>query len=144
MTHVFVVDDAADIRLLLRAVLARAGFFVTEAASGTEALAVLMDAQPDVVLLDVQMPEADGWAVLASLREQPVTASLPVVLCSVKAHPNDRARAWHLGCDGYLTKPFEIRDVVDTVRAVVGRSVEERAAVRRQELAAITYEGASS
>jgi len=144
MTHVFVVDDAADIRLLLRTVLTRAGCAVTEAASGAEALGVLTQSQPDVVLLDVQMPEADGWDVLASLRGRPATAALPVVLCSVKAHPDDRARAWQLGCDGYLTKPFEIRDVVETVRAVVGRSVEERAAVRRQELAAITYEGASS
>jgi CheY-like chemotaxis protein len=134
MVEVLVVDDAADIRLLLQAVLTRAGCQVREAASAAEAFAAVDDTQPDVVLLDVQMPDADGWSVLATIRSDPQTASLPVVLCSVKGHPNDRARGWRLGCDGYVTKPFTIPDLVDEVMAVAQRTGDERESVRQRAL----------
>lgn len=128
------VDDAADIRLLVQAVLTRAGCAVREAASATEAFAAIDDAQPDVVLLDVQMPDADGWSVLATIRSDPQTSSLPVVLCTVKGHPDDRARGWRLGCDGYLTKPFTIPALVDEVMAVAQRTDDERTTVRHRAL----------
>ena len=128
------VDDAADIRLLVQAVLTRAGCQVREAASAADAFAAIDDTPPDVVLLDVQMPDADGWSVLATIRSDPQTASLPVVLCTVKGHPDDRARGWRLGCDGYLTKPFTVPDLVDEVMAVVKRTDDERHADRQRAL----------
>lgn len=128
------VDDAADIRLLVQAVLTREGCQVRQAASAGEAFAVMDSAKPDVVLLDVQMPDADGWSVLATIRADPQTASLPVVLCTVKGHPADRARGWRLGCDGYLTKPFTIPGLVDEVMAVTQRTDAERGIVRQHAL----------
>lgn len=134
MTDVLVVDDAADIRLLVRAVLTPAGCRVSEAASAAEALAELDRSRPDIVLLDVQMPDADGWSVLEAIRSSERTASLPVMLCTVKGHPADLRRGWELGCDGYLNKPFAIRDLVDELMRVVQRTDDERAATRRQAL----------
>lgn len=134
MVRVLVVDDAADIRLLVRTVLSRAGCDVREAAGATEAFAAIDDALPDVVLLDVQMPDADGWSVLATIRSEPRAASLRVVICTVKGHPDDRTRGWRLGCDGYLTKPFAIPDLVDEVMAVARRADDERDTVRQRAL----------
>ena len=141
-----VVDDAADIRLLAELVLSMAGFTVTVASSGSEALrALIVDGDlPDVVLLDVQMPEVDGWETLSRLREHPRTADLPIVLCTVKGLPEDTLRGWSLGCDGYLGKPFDIGGLVEELEGVLARTYEERVAVRRgriAELAERTTEG---
>jgi CheY-like chemotaxis protein len=131
-----VVDDAQDIRLLADLVLSMAGFKVTAASSGREALAMLASGDlPDIVLLDVQMPEVDGWETLARLRADARTADLPVVLCTVKGLPEDTLRGWSLGCDGYLGKPFDIGGLVDELHGVLGRDRAEREALRRSRVA---------
>ena len=131
-----VVDDATDIRLLADLVLTMAGFTVTAAASGSEALRILGGGGelPDIVLLDVQMPEVDGWETLRRLREAPRTAHLPVVLCTVKGLPEDALRGWSLGCDGYLGKPFDIGGLVEELDAVLARDVRERECVRQARI----------
>jgi len=126
-----VVDDAPDIRLLAELVLSMAGFTVTTASSGKDALRQLAGDLPDIVVLDVQMPELDGWETLSHLRADPRTADLPVVLCTVKGLPGDTLKGWSLGCDGYLGKPFDIRLLVDEVQRVLGRDWVERETVRR-------------
>ncbi len=136
MPTVLVVDDAPDIRLLVREVLERSGFVVIEACSGPQALQSLAGPElPDVVVLDVQMPDMDGWEVLSAVRRQRVTADLRVVLCTVKAGPADTLRAWELGCDGYLTKPFSIVDLADEVTNVTTRSQQERHLIRNERRA---------
>lgn len=138
MARVLVVDDAADIRLLLRTVLERACFDVVEASSGTDALRALDGGLvPDVVVLDVQMPDMTGWDTLGAIRHQPGVADVAIIMCTVKAHNDDVRRAWELGCDGYVTKPFLIPAVVDEVTLVAARSRVERLAVRAAMLAAI-------
>jgi CheY-like chemotaxis protein len=138
MTRALVVDDAPDIRLLADLVLSMAGFTVTAASSGREALRLLADGDlPDIVLLDVQMPEVDGWETLSRVRADPRTADLPVVLCTVKGLPEDTLRGWSLGCDGYLGKPFDISGLVDELRRVLGRGSDEREALRRNRIAAL-------
>ena len=133
-----VVDDAADIRLLADLVLTMAGFYVSAAASGREALRFLAERDlPDIVLLDVQMPDVDGWETLSRLRADPRTADLPVVLCTVKGLPEDTLKGWSLGCDGYLGKPFDIGGLVDELHRVLRRPPEERQAVRRARIAAL-------
>lgn len=132
-----VVDDAPDLRVLLRHLLQRAGFDVIEAGSGPEALAQLtLGDVPDVAIIDVQMPDMDGWDTLARLRQDRLTAEMPVILCSVKSSPADMLRAWELGCDGYVEKPFDIDAVVAEVRDVLSRSAIERMAVRARGRAA--------
>jgi CheY-like chemotaxis protein len=115
-----VVDDNADVRLLLATVLGTRGFRVVEAADGGQALGLAEQADPpDVVVLDVQMPDFDGWETLAALRASPRFADVPVVLCTVKSSAADRLRAWKLGCDGYLVKPFDIHDLVRDVEGAI-------------------------
>jgi len=131
-----VVDDAPDIRLLADLVLTMAGFTVRAASSGSEALRMLArDDLPDIVLLDVQMPEVDGWETLTRLRQHPRTADLPVVLCTVKGLPEDTLKGWSLGCDGYLGKPFDIGALVEELEGVLRRDYVERQALRRAKVA---------
>ncbi len=134
-----VVDDAADIRLLADLVLSMAGFSVAAVASGREALRYVAEHDlPDIVLLDVQMPDVDGWETLSRLRADPRTRDLPIVLCTVKGLPEDTLKGWSLGCDGYLGKPFDIGGLVDELHGVLRRDHGERQAVRQariQELA---------
>jgi CheY-like chemotaxis protein len=134
-----VVDDAADIRLLTDLVLTMAGFTVKAAASGREALHMLAGADlPDIVLLDVQMPEVDGWETLSRVRADPRTADLPVVLCTVKGLPEDTLKGWSLGCDAYLGKPFDIGALVEELQTVLKRTIDQRLAVRRAKVAELT------
>src|SRR3712207_636279 len=131
-----VVDDAADIRLLADLVLSMAGFKVSGAASGREAFRVLAENElPDIVLLDVQMPDVDGWETLSRLRADPRTARLRIVLCTVKGLPEDTLKGWSLGCDGYLGKPFDIGGLVEELQGVLQRDEEERLALRRSRIA---------
>lgn len=131
-----VVDDAADIRLLADLVLQMAGVSVTTAASGREALAVLSGGElPDILLLDVQMPDVDGWETLSRVRSDPRTRQLPVVLCTVKGLPEDALKGWSLGCDGYLGKPFDIGGLVAELQVVLQRDDATRLALRQEKIA---------
>ena len=131
MPTALVIDDAPDIRFFVRHALQRAGYEVIEAGSGSEALQICRKGPvPQVAVLDVQMPEMDGWATLERLRAAPVSASVPVIMCTVKSSSADRARAWELGCDGFLTKPFSIGDLVAEVAAVTSRTDEQRRELR--------------
>jgi CheY-like chemotaxis protein len=136
MPRALVVDDIADIRLVMRLALEPYGFQVTEAASGYEALDAFGAGQelPDLVVLDVQMPDLDGWETLRAIRGNPITATLPVIMCTVKARPQDMAQGWELGCDGYVSKPFGPRELADEARSVLSRSEEERTEIQRAAL----------
>ena len=90
------------------------------------------------MLLDVQMPEIDGWETLSRIRADPRTAELPVVLCTVKGLPEDTLKGWSLGCDGYLGKPFDIADLVEELQGVLRRTPDERLAWRRARIAELT------
>lgn len=136
-----VVDDDADIRLLLERILTLHGFDVLSAATGPAAIEMLAGDLPDVVLLDIQMPDVDGWDTLRAIRENVPTADLPVVLCTVKASPSDMMRGWRLGCDGYVTKPFDPPALTAELTAVITRTASERTAVRTASLDAL--EGAA-
>ena len=139
MSTALVVDDAPDIRLLADLLLSMAGFTVTAAASGREALAALAAGElPDIVLLDVQMPDVDGWETLSRVRSDPRTSHLPVVLCTVKGLPEDALKGWTLGCDGYLGKPFDIGGLVNELQTVLDRDGAAREAVRREKVAQLT------
>jgi CheY-like chemotaxis protein len=134
-----VVDDAPDIRLLADLVLQMAGFSVTAAASGREALGILAGEElPDIILLDVQMPDVDGWETLSRVRSDPRTRHLPVVLCTVKGLPEDALKGWSLGCDGYLGKPFDIGGLVAELQAVLQRDDAARMALRQDKIAQLT------
>jgi two-component system KDP operon response regulator KdpE len=119
------------------------GYDAATAASGVEALERLRgDPLPELVLLDVQMPDLDGWDTLQAIRAQPRLASLPVILCTVKSGSADLAHGWALGCDGYVVKPFAIADLVSEVEAVLAVALEDRAARREAARRALAESGA--
>ncbi len=106
MRKILVVDDNPDSRYLLRAVLKRSCDEVLEAGQGQEALEVISRAEPDLVLLDIEMPVLDGYAVLSQLRQNPRFAALPVLAISANAMYRDREKALAAGFDAYITKPI--------------------------------------
>jgi DNA-binding response OmpR family regulator len=133
--RVLVVDDQPDIRELLDMVLQIKGYDVTTVGGGPEALGLLARGDirggPDLVLLDVQMPDMDGWDTLTEIRERFGEAGPRVVMCTVKGHPRDLIRGWTSGCDGYIWKPFDTALLVDEVSRVIARTAEERLRIRR-------------
>lgn len=128
--RVLIVDDNDDVRLLLWRSLALEGIDCREAACGMDALDALEKELPDLVLLDVQMPDLAGWDVLERIRAAPATRDLPVVMCTVKSSPENLVRAWSADCDGYVTKPFDLDLLVSTIKSVCTLDVHERLAAR--------------
>ena len=135
MIRALVVDDAADLRFLMREVLSRSGVSVEEAPSGGEALSRMGADPPDVVILDVQMPDMDGWETLTAMRRQQGDG-VGIILCTVRSHPSDAVRAYELGCDAFLAKPFDIRQLALAATSVGSLTSDERVAHRREALAA--------
>src|SRR3972149_3267678 len=111
---ILVVDDEPRMIHFIRLNLEHDGFDVVEASSGTQALAQLRDRLPDLVLLDVMMPDLDGFETLRLLRE---ISSVPVIMLTARGDEDDRVRGLELGADDYVTKPFSPRDLVRPVRA---------------------------
>ena len=139
MKTVLVVDDAEDVRHLLTTMLQADGYGVVPAEGGIAALDLLAgDVRVDLVLLDVQMPDLDGWSTLQQIRQHPSHANVPVVLCTVKQHSTDLARAWSLGADGYITKPFQIADLLAEISYVLNRTAEQRAVLLQHRRARVT------
>ncbi|MCU0484618.1 MAG: response regulator [Anaerolineales bacterium] len=118
--RILVVDDERAIRRFLRASLSVHGHDILEAASGAEALAVVAEQRPDVVFLDLGLPDADGIDVIRQLREW---SSVPVIILSVRDQEKDKIEALDAGADDYLTKPFGIGELMARVRGVVRRTV---------------------
>lgn len=116
-----IIDDERSIRRLLRLVLEPAGYRVLEAERGDLGLQEAAAGRPDVVLLDLGLPDADGLGVLARLREW---SRVPVVVLSVRADAAGKVRALDAGADDYLTKPFDAAELLARLRAVQRRSPE--------------------
>jgi len=112
---VLIADDDADILLLVKAVLERSGHEVVAASDGAEALASVRARKPDLVVLDIAMPEVDGLEVLRRLRADPTTSELPVVLLSARAQEADVERGFAIGASAYLKKPFSPRELSEHV-----------------------------
>jgi two-component system OmpR family response regulator len=118
---VLVVDDEPEIGRILATILHAAGFDAAAANGGRAALARLAEAPADLVILDVVMPEPDGFETLRRLREAPATARLPVIMLTANTDDADRARASELGADDFIAKPFEPADTVARIRALLTR-----------------------
>ena len=111
------VDDDPVIVRLLEVNFRLEGFEVDAAGSGIEAVEKARADRPDLVLLDVMMPGLDGWETCRRLRETPGLADVPVVFLSARAQEDDVARGYALGVVGYVTKPFDPQELIETVRA---------------------------
>lgn len=118
-SKVLIVDDEPDLRLLARLFLEREGFEVSEVTSGAEALALLATETPDVVLLDIRMPDMDGWRVLEELNGAGRLDALNVVMVSASSTDATVRAASEHGCKGFISKPFKPADLLKVVRSAV-------------------------
>jgi len=116
---ILVVDDEERMVRFIRLNLEQDGFQVVEANRGVEAIHKLRDSMPDVVILDIMMPDLDGFEVLKLIRE---ISQVPVIMLTAKGEEDDRVRGLELGADDYVTKPFSPRELVSRVRAVLRRT----------------------
>jgi DNA-binding response OmpR family regulator len=121
-----VVDDDLELRRLIAFALRESGYLIVEAGDGEAALRLHQEEQPDLVILDVNMPKADGFEVLRRLRQG--GSSTPVMMLTVRAAEEDQVRGLDLGADDYLPKPFSPRTLLARVRALMRRSGEPREA----------------
>ena len=116
---VLIVDDESMTRDLLRLMLERAGFDILEAEDGLKALLMVAEKAPDVLLLDVMMPNMDGLTVCEKLRAQAETAVLPIILLSARANPESIQEGMKAGATRYLGKPVSREELVNTIREVL-------------------------
>ncbi|MDQ0060821.1 response regulator transcription factor [Paenibacillus harenae] len=121
--HIVVVDDDDKIISLLRRSLAFEGYEVTTASNGAEGLKTLLTADPDLLILDVMMPQIDGWEVCRRVREG--GSAVPILMLTAKDDINDRVRGLDLGADDYLVKPFALEELLARVRALLRRKSDK-------------------
>ena len=128
-----VADDGPPIRLLCQVNLAVAGMDVLQAADGAEALALARSEKPDLILLDLMMPNVDGWTVAEELAADEGTRDIAIVFLTARATTNDRRRAEELGVLGYVLKPFDPLRLAPLVADVVARCARGEADDLRRE-----------
>jgi two-component system, OmpR family, alkaline phosphatase synthesis response regulator PhoP len=119
---ILVVDDEPAIVQIARDYLDRAGFRVITAADGTMAVRLARSERPNLLVLDLMLPEMDGLDVTRALRQDPITRTLPIIMLTARVEEADRLIGLELGADDYMTKPFSPRELVARVRAVLRRS----------------------
>ncbi|MCG5059715.1 MAG: response regulator [Limnoraphis sp. WC205] len=119
--QILVVDDEEHLRELVQLCLEDlAGWQTLAAGSGKECLRILQTEQPNAILLDVSMPEMDGFMVFEQLQSNPVTQSIPVILLTAKVLPSDRAKFSQMGVAGVITKPIEATTLTEEVAEILG------------------------
>ena len=118
---ILIVDDEEDVLDLLQLVFETSGFEVRRAATGKSAVSSAYEQPPDVVLLDVMMPEMDGWQVLRTLKGDERTRHIPVVMLSARAERRDKMIGLQEGAEGYIAKPFSPAEVVREVQSFLER-----------------------
>ena len=141
MSHerILVVDDDREIARLLRGYLEQAGFAVSVAYDGVSALAILRDLHPDLLLLDLMLPDMDGWEVTRRIRSDAGLAATPIIMLTARVEDTDKILGLELGADDYVTKPFNPREVLARVRALLRRQqrTQEMAPVQALQLGAL-------
>jgi two-component system phosphate regulon response regulator PhoB len=125
--RILVIDDEVDLLELIRVNLDQAGYRVETAGSGREGLAALRRSPPDLLVLDLMLPDVSGTEICRQVRAAPELAQLPVLMLTAKADEVDRVVGFEVGADDYVTKPFSPRELVLRVRAVLRRRQSETA-----------------
>ena len=128
-TRVLVVEDEADVAEMIRYNLGKEGYDVRLSANGADALRQAKEARPDVILLDIMVPQLNGWEICRRLKQDRDTQAIPVIMVTGRVEEGDKVLGFEMGADDYVTKPFSPRELVARVRAVSrrGRSGDEAA-----------------
>ena len=119
---IMVVDDNPDIITIVKTILEGKGYQVLSASGGQELLNLLTERKPDLIILDIMMPEMDGLEVLGRLKAVTETASIPVILLTAKVQYEDVLGGYKLGADYYITKPFTSTQLVNGINLLLGES----------------------
>jgi DNA-binding response OmpR family regulator len=120
--RVLVVEDEPDVAELIRYNLTRERYEVLLVANGADALKLARESRPDLILLDLMIPQLNGWEVCRRLKQDGATRAVPVIVVTARVDEGDKVLAFEMGADDYVTKPFSVRELVARVRAVVRRS----------------------
>jgi two-component system, OmpR family, alkaline phosphatase synthesis response regulator PhoP len=119
--RILVVDDDKQIVRLVQSYLEQAGYAVLTAADGATALRTIRTERPDLVVLDLMLPDQDGWSITRTVRADASQAALPIIMLTARIEDTDKIVGLEIGADDYIAKPFNPRELVARVRAVVGR-----------------------
>ena len=134
--RILVVEDEQDVAELLRYHLAKEGYDVVIAANGQEAIKRARDVRPEVILLDIMVPQLNGWEICRRLKADTDTRAIPVIMVTGRVEEGDKVLGFELGADDYVTKPFSPRELVARVRAVVRRGRASELTERKSHLKA--------
>jgi DNA-binding NarL/FixJ family response regulator len=119
---ILIVDDDLGIRLSVSDYLELAGYSVVMSENGQNALAMVNQHQPHLIVTDVTMPQMDGYELIRQVRRQPAFRLLPVIFLTARTNTDERIKGYQLGCDAYLPKPFELNELTAVVRNLLERS----------------------
>lgn len=122
--NILIVDDESSIREMIRIGLEMAGFNCMEAGDAQEAYGKILDARPDLILLDWMMPNTSGLELLRRLRRDDVSRNIPVIMLTAKDDEDNRIQGLDVGADDYITKPFSLRELLARIKAVLRRSAD--------------------
>ncbi|MDD6276924.1 MAG: response regulator transcription factor [Clostridia bacterium] len=134
---IMVVDDDTNICELLRLYLEKEGYAVSIANTGMQAVKMFAEHQPDLMLLDVMMPELDGWQVCREVRKY---SNKPIIMLTAKGETFDKVLGLELGADDYITKPFDTKEVLARIKAVLRRASGAAAANESAQIKQVTYD----
>jgi two-component system response regulator ResD len=123
-----IVEDDENISELFSLYMEREGFQTATARDGEEALSLFKEFSPDIILLDVMLPRLDGWGVLREIRAE---SNVPVIMITAKGETTDKVSGLQMGADDYIVKPFEMKEVIARVHAVMRRVASEKSEVRQ-------------
>jgi DNA-binding response OmpR family regulator len=119
------IEDEGEMIDLIRLILTRKGFEVIGAISGASGLEIIRDNQPDLILLDLMMPEMDGWEVYQQIKSDEASQNIPVIVVTAKAQSIDRVLGLHIAkVDDYITKPFSPQELLDSIESVLDRKTK--------------------
>lgn len=123
---ILIVEDNADNLALLRMLLEREQYQVVAAYDGRAGLEAAQRQQPDLILLDLDMPVVDGWEMIAELKGHPELQRIPIVIVTAHLLPGERSRVLNQGCDGYVSKPFKLMELTAEIRRVLDTRIQPR------------------
>lgn len=139
--HILVVDDDRQIVRLIRSYLEENGYETLAAYDGNEALQLIRMEKPDLVVLDLMLPDIDGWEITRIVRGDPAMRALPIIMLTARVEDTDRIVGLEMGADDYIPKPFNPREVVARVRAVLRRAQGDVATANILQVGSIRLDG---
>lgn len=114
--RILVIEDNSDMREFLKRVLERHGYGFLEAGDGVEGWEIAQSERPELILMDLSLPQVDGYEVTRKLKSSAVLAAIPILAVTAHARSADEKRALEVGCDAYLSKPYSIRELLDLIQ----------------------------